>query len=54
MATNIYGTVNFKGDGKIDLFVYNKIITSYSLLSALTWYDEYIIDADGNTREHTD
>ena len=55
MATNIYGTVNFKGDGKIRS-IRHTIRPSISYSSAPSfdqYYDEYIIDADGNTREYT-
>ena len=56
MATNIYGTVNFKGDGKIRS-IRHTIRPSISYSSAPSfdqYYDEYIIDADGNTREYTE
>ena len=56
MATNIYGTVNFKGDGKIRS-IRHTIRPSISYSSAPSfdqYYDEYIIDADGNTREYSE
>ena len=55
MATTIYGTVNFKEDKKIRS-IRHTIRPSISYSSAPSfeqYYDEYIIDADGNTREYT-
>jgi hypothetical protein len=55
LATNIYGTVNFKEDKKIRS-IRHTIRPSISYSSAPSfdqYYDEYIIDADGNTREYT-
>ena len=56
MATNIYGTVNFKEDKRIRS-IRHTIRPSISYSSAPSfdqYYDEYIIDADGNTREYTE
>ena len=55
MATTIYGTVNFKEDKKIRS-IRHTIRPSISYSSAPSfdqYYDEYIIDADGNTRDYT-
>lgn len=55
MATAIYGTVNFKEDKKIRS-IRHTIRPSISYSSAPSfdqYYDKYIIDADGNTREYT-
>lgn len=55
MGTTIYGTVNFKEDKKIRS-VRHTIRPSISYSSAPSfdqYYDTYIIDADGNTREYT-
>jgi hypothetical protein len=55
MATTVYGTVNFKEDKKIRS-VRHTIRPSISYSTAPSfdqYYDEYIIDADGNTREYT-
>ncbi len=55
MATTIYGTVNFKEDKKIRS-IRHTIRPSISYSSAPSfdqYYDKYIIDADGNTREYT-
>lgn len=55
MGTTIYGTVNFKEDKKIRS-IRHTIRPNISYSSAPSfdqYYDEYIIDADGNTREYT-
>ncbi len=55
MATTVYGTVNFKEDKRIRS-IRHTIRPSISYSSAPSfdqYYDEYIIDADGNTREYT-
>ncbi|MDG1966418.1 MAG: putative LPS assembly protein LptD [Flavobacteriaceae bacterium] len=55
MGTTIYGIVNFKEDKKIRS-VRHTVRPSLSYSSAPSfdqYYDEYIIDADGNTREYT-
>lgn len=55
MGTTIYGTVNFKEDKKIRSLRHT-IRPSISYSSAPSfdqYYDTYIIDADGNTREYT-
>ncbi len=55
MGTTVYGTVNFKEDNKIRS-IRHTIRPSISYSSAPSfdqYYDEYIIDADGNTREYT-
>ena len=55
MDTAIFGTVNFKEDKKIRS-IRHTIRPSISYSSAPSfdqYYDEYIIDADGNTREYT-
>ncbi len=55
MGTTVYGTVNFKEDKKIRS-IRHTIRPSISYSSAPSfdqYYDEYIIDADGNTREYT-
>ena len=55
MGTTIYGTVNFKEDKKIRS-IRHTIRPNMSYSSAPSfdqYYDEYIIDADGNTREYT-
>ena len=55
MATTIYGTVNFKEDKKVRS-IRHTIRPSISYSSAPSfdqYYDEYIIDANGNTREYT-
>lgn len=55
MGTTIYGIVNFKEDKKIRS-IRHTVRPSLSYSSAPSfdqYYDEYIIDADGNTREYT-
>jgi lipopolysaccharide assembly outer membrane protein LptD (OstA) len=55
MGTTFYGTVNFKEDKKIRS-IRHTVRPSISYSSAPSfdqYYDEYIIDADGNTREYT-
>ena len=55
MGTTIYGTVNFKEDKKIRS-IRHTIRPNISYSSAPSfdnYYDEYIVDADGNTREYT-
>tara|TARA_B100001059_G_scaffold95976_2_gene95257 strand:- start:5800 stop:8397 length:2598 start_codon:yes stop_codon:yes gene_type:complete len=55
MDTAIYGTVNFNEDKKIRS-IRHTIRPSISFSSAPSfdqYYDEYIIDADGNTRDYT-
>ena len=55
MDTAIYGTVNFNEDKKIRS-IRHTIRPSISFSSAPSfdqYYDEYIIDANGNTREYT-
>jgi hypothetical protein len=55
MGTTIYGIVNFKEDKKIRS-VRHTVRPSLSYSSAPSfdhYYDEYIIDADGNKREYT-
>jgi len=55
MDTAIYGTVNFNEDKKLRS-IRHTIRPSISFSSAPSfdqYYDEYIIDADGNTREYT-
>ena len=55
MGTTIYGIVNFKEDKKIRS-IRHTVRPSLSYSSAPNfdqYYDEYIIDADGNTREYT-
>ena len=55
MTTNIYGTLNFKPDKKIQSI--RHVITpsiSYSNSPSFEkYYDTYIIDAEGNTAEYT-
>ena len=55
MATTIYGTVNFKEDKKIRSIRHTvrPSITYSSAPSFDQYFDEYIVDADGNTREYT-
>jgi len=55
MGTTIYGIVNFKEDKKIRSVRHTVRPTlSYSSAPSFDqYYDEYIIDADGNTREYT-
>ena len=55
MATTIYGTVNFKEDKKIRSIRHTiRPSISYSTAPSFEqYYDEYIIDAEGNTREYT-
>ncbi len=55
MVTAIYGTVNFKEDKKIRSIRHTMrpSVTYSSAPSFDQYYDEYIIDADGNTREYT-
>ncbi|NBS19718.1 MAG: LPS-assembly protein LptD, partial [Flavobacteriia bacterium] len=55
MATTIYGTVNFKEDKKIRSIRHTvrPSITFSSAPSFDQYFDEYIVDADGNTREYT-
>ena len=54
MATTIYGTVNFE-KGKIRSIRHTiRPSVSYSTAPSFDqYYDEYIIDADGNTREYS-
>ena len=54
MATTIYGTVNFE-TGKIRSIRHTiRPSVSYSTAPSFDqYYDEYIIDADGNTREYS-
>ena len=55
MDTAIYGTVNFNEDKKLRS-IRHTIRPSISFSSAPSfdqYYDEYIIDANGNTREYT-
>lgn len=55
MGTTFYGIVNFKEDKKIRS-IRHTVRPSVSYSSAPSfdqYYDEYIIDADGNTREYT-
>ena len=55
MDTAIYGTVNFKEDKKVRS-IRHTVRPSISYSSAPSfdqYYDEYILDADGNTREYT-
>ncbi len=55
MTTNIYGTLNFKPDNKIQSI--RHVITpsiSYSNSPSFEkYYDTYIVDAEGNTAEYT-
>ncbi len=55
MVTTIYGTVNFNEDKKIRSIRHTMrpSVTYSSAPSFDQYYDEYIIDADGNTREYT-
>lgn len=55
MATTIYGTVNFKEDKKIRSIRHTvrPSITYSSAPSFDQYFDEYIVDADGNTREYS-
>lgn len=54
MATTIYGTVNFE-KGKVRSIRHTiRPSVSYSTAPSFDqYYDEYIIDADGNTREYS-
>mgnify|MGYP006095749005 FL=1 len=55
MGTTIYGTFNFKEGKKIQSIRHTmRPSISYSVQPSFEkYYDEYIIDADGNTREYT-
>tara|TARA_X000000950_G_scaffold77171_2_gene96749 strand:+ start:112399 stop:114990 length:2592 start_codon:yes stop_codon:yes gene_type:complete len=54
-GTTIYGTINFKKNSRIQSIRHTlrPSITYSNNPSFDQYYDEYIIDADGNTREYT-
>ncbi len=54
-GTTIYGTINFKENSRIQSIRHTlrPSITYSNSPSFDQYYDEYIIDADGNTREYT-
>ena len=55
MSTTLYGIFNFKEDAKIQSIrhVVNANVSYSESPSFEKYYDEYIIDADGNTRDYT-
>ena len=55
MSTTLYGIFNFKEDAKIQSIrhVVNANLSYSETPSFEKFYDEYIIDADGNTRDYT-
>ena len=55
ISTTLYGIFNFKEDAKIQSIrhVMNANVSYSESPSFEKYYDEYIIDADGNTRDYT-